>query len=517
MNREKRVFTISSKYIILSLTIIFILFLGILMRTIIIDDAYISLRYADNLLSGEGLVFNIGEKIEGITNIGWILFLIPFIPLFGSVLTVKIVGLILVFVTVFLLYRTSSIFEENYPVMIPAIVILMTSTQLEFILFSLAGMETALMSCLLCIIIWMIQKNKSMIWIACICSYLFLVHPEAILIYPLARFFLIFSEKIWKRIIKADLVYFTLIISYSIARFIYYGSFLPNTFHAKESSLKTILINLYKTGIGSNTNIPTIFISLGILIILILGITSIIRINKQTAAFLGATILVGYGFSLYAPLDWTGLARYFAPYLPLVILVLWHGVSYLVKSLERTFLWIKKFKRVFILGLALAMILPSIARIAYHLHPENLEQYPGFIISSRNLVKPVKWIKKNTPQDSIIACRRIGTLSFYSKRYIFDHLFGLTDREIARAKGSTTALINDPVIGNIWRRKSPDYFLEDQIRVKLVLSLTGETKISFHIQGIEYKLSKSFIIGKHPNGDNVEWWLCKKIADRSNL
>ena len=41
----------------------------------VVDDAFISFRYADNLLSGNGLVWNRGEYVEGITNIGWTLLL----------------------------------------------------------------------------------------------------------------------------------------------------------------------------------------------------------------------------------------------------------------------------------------------------------------------------------------------------------------------------------------------------------------------------------------------------------
>jgi arabinofuranosyltransferase len=39
------------------------------------DDAYISYRYVANYLNGDGLVYNIGERIEGITNFGWTVFL----------------------------------------------------------------------------------------------------------------------------------------------------------------------------------------------------------------------------------------------------------------------------------------------------------------------------------------------------------------------------------------------------------------------------------------------------------
>ena len=37
------------------------------------DDAFISFRYARNLLNGHGLVFNVGERVEGYSNFLWIL------------------------------------------------------------------------------------------------------------------------------------------------------------------------------------------------------------------------------------------------------------------------------------------------------------------------------------------------------------------------------------------------------------------------------------------------------------
>jgi len=35
----------------------------------LIDDAYISVRYAHNLTAGLGLVFNAGEHVEGYSNL----------------------------------------------------------------------------------------------------------------------------------------------------------------------------------------------------------------------------------------------------------------------------------------------------------------------------------------------------------------------------------------------------------------------------------------------------------------
>jgi len=39
----------------------------------VVDDAFISFRYAQNLLDGHGLVFNPGEQVEGYSNLLWIL------------------------------------------------------------------------------------------------------------------------------------------------------------------------------------------------------------------------------------------------------------------------------------------------------------------------------------------------------------------------------------------------------------------------------------------------------------
>ena len=47
------------------------------------DDAYISFRYAENFLNGDGLVFNIGERVEGYTNFLWVMILALAKGLFG--------------------------------------------------------------------------------------------------------------------------------------------------------------------------------------------------------------------------------------------------------------------------------------------------------------------------------------------------------------------------------------------------------------------------------------------------
>lgn len=41
------------------------------------DDAYISYHYAENLAAGKGLVFNPGERVEGYSNLLYVLLMAP--------------------------------------------------------------------------------------------------------------------------------------------------------------------------------------------------------------------------------------------------------------------------------------------------------------------------------------------------------------------------------------------------------------------------------------------------------
>jgi len=42
-------------------------------NAVVFDDAFISYRYAANLVAGHGLVFNPGERVEGYTNFAWVI------------------------------------------------------------------------------------------------------------------------------------------------------------------------------------------------------------------------------------------------------------------------------------------------------------------------------------------------------------------------------------------------------------------------------------------------------------
>jgi hypothetical protein len=59
------------------------------------DDSFISIRYAENLLNGHGLVYNAGERVEGYTNLLWTLLLAALMHLgVAPVTAAKVAGIV---------------------------------------------------------------------------------------------------------------------------------------------------------------------------------------------------------------------------------------------------------------------------------------------------------------------------------------------------------------------------------------------------------------------------------------
>lgn len=106
------------------------------------DDAFISLRYASNFVRGHGLVWNLGERVEGYTNFLWTLLMAlglvasPFSPE-HTVLLMCVASYLLAAGLVYALGRALS--EQPWVPPIAAILYLLHGSAVEF---ATTGMET---------------------------------------------------------------------------------------------------------------------------------------------------------------------------------------------------------------------------------------------------------------------------------------------------------------------------------------------------------------------------------------
>jgi hypothetical protein len=65
-----------------------------ILRGNVSDDAVTSMQYAKNLVLGNGLVFNVGERVDGYTNFLWVLFMAPLYA-FSRLLSLDFVALLI--------------------------------------------------------------------------------------------------------------------------------------------------------------------------------------------------------------------------------------------------------------------------------------------------------------------------------------------------------------------------------------------------------------------------------------
>jgi len=107
------------------------------------DDAYISYRYVENFLNGDGLVYNIGERIEGFTNFAWVIYLIMLAKLgINYILVSQITGFIFGGGVIVLTYLIAGmIFERRnrWFVLLPTYLV---GANISLAYWAQAGLET---------------------------------------------------------------------------------------------------------------------------------------------------------------------------------------------------------------------------------------------------------------------------------------------------------------------------------------------------------------------------------------
>jgi len=198
------------------------------------DDAYISYRYVANYLNGDGLVYNIGERVEGITNFGWVVLLI----LLGSLgldylFWSQIFGFLASASVIILSFRIArKLFAESiWPA---AAVAMLTGINPSLAYWSPAGLETALFSLLAMLsVYYYLERNWLLIWTLTLAVW---VRPDGAMIAGL----LIFVEALTNmRLPRFTLIStsiaFVLSLPFVAFKLSYYGSIAPNPFFAKTS------------------------------------------------------------------------------------------------------------------------------------------------------------------------------------------------------------------------------------------------------------------------------------------
>jgi len=392
----------------------------------VIDDAYISFRYVSNLVEGNGLVYNPGEKVEGYSNFLWIILLsVPGCFFRGDdlVTAARILSLVFNTGTIFLTFRLASSLSggSRFVYAAPAFLAL----NYTFAAWGAGGLETPLYTFLVTLSLVLLSgslygdgRDSPARTVAAggVLALVALTRPDGLIFIALGTAAITVLRPGSGKIKQAALLlsaFAVIFVPYFAWRWAYYGWLLPNTFYAKTGGgllqyYRGVIYSLQNIVIPSN--IPFLF---PILLLFRGGWKS--RFNLLAAAFALAApafIIWAGGDGLFGP------PRFLMHSLPAFYALAAAGLAHFY-GFQTTFA-----RRSAVFLLAAGLLVTAFE----HIREKEMEAR-DYSYSERWRLAG-EWLRDNAEPGSLVAVSSAGAVAYYSKLHVID-MIGLTDITIA--------------------------------------------------------------------------------------
>ncbi|CAM4484985.1 MAG: hypothetical protein LEGION0403_FIIPPAGN_01607 [Legionella sp.] len=218
-----------------------------------IDDMYISLRYAKNWASGNGLLWNVhASPVEGYSNFSFVV-LAAFALLLkvDPVIVLKAAGVLGLFFTCYFLYLITRFWFDQRSALLPCLALLFYRGQ---IIWTVSGLETAVYQAVICGSVYFCfrglgyqhypktrgeSQNHAFILAGVFLTLAGLTRPEAPALMALFFILLCWDRPqegrwlYWRGIVLFSLTITLLFIPYFSWRFFYFGYLFPNSVYCK--------------------------------------------------------------------------------------------------------------------------------------------------------------------------------------------------------------------------------------------------------------------------------------------
>jgi hypothetical protein len=384
------------------------------------DDAMISLRYARNLAFGEGLVWNPGERVEGITNPLWTLLMAPWqalLPPEWAALPVQLLSAGCLLLNTVQVYRLGMLLSpETRSVARGAA--LLTATYYSLNNWALLGMEVGLLALLLTTAVRLALERPQRLWLLYtllvlgVWTRLDFLLPALLLAAVAAR-----------KPLGIVLLLVLGVLTPTLFRFLYYSDILPNTYYLKLTGYPLGLrltrgLFVLGTFLWSVKLVPVLWP-------LVYGLRT-----GGAARLLCALFLAQCGYSAWVGGDaWEGWGanRYLSTAVSLLFVVLAQAIAAVAKN-----------RRGWLIGLTALMVVLGNTRNGVRSLGRALLLVPpvyahGGLGDNDNLVLTLRGliVKDITQSDALVAVTTAGHGSFFMERRCLDAL-GKCDKVIAR-------------------------------------------------------------------------------------
>lgn len=396
------------------------------------DDAFISFRYAQHLVEGKGLVWNVGEKVEGYTNFLWVL-IIAFILNLGidPVSFCFFIGPLLLAASLFFTYKTAFLmFQSKHKALLT---IILLGTNYSFSAYATGGLETQLQALLFISSFYLFTRSflkniwpdSTLLTFSLLATAALLTRLDSslflIILFPAIIVF-IFKQPISfsKKLIKSAILITPMSLitgTWLIWKLSYYGDIFPNTFYLKAQGTTLIFRGIYYVSV--------FFLFYYLFIFPILWIKNFKQLRTRLTfplLFLFAFIFIWIIYIIKVGGDFMEF-RFFIPILPhLFILFLW---TFFIVIRQ------KKQQR----SLIATLIICSFCYALFFSGTKGTESIKGLkrYITKKHWPEIGKILGKSLKYspDITIAVSAAGAIPYYSRLKTIDVL-GLNDAWVAR-------------------------------------------------------------------------------------
>jgi|JI10StandDraft_1071094.scaffolds.fasta_scaffold43719_2 arabinofuranosyltransferase len=465
------------------------------------DDGYISLRYVQNLLAGNGLVYNAGERVEGYTNFLWIMLIAgvkTLVPSLDLHRLSEVLGVGFSVLTIFLVLHFSFQLKER-PLPFRLVGALFLAFHAGFIGWSTGGLETTMYACLVFVGAYAhvraLRDGKSPFIAPAIFALCAMTRPDGVI--PLAVTAAHFAFTEWRKggglPLKRTALFLApfaaLFVPYFLWRYRYYGYPFPNTAYAKVGADFDQLVRGWKY-LVSYGNLHGGYAFVVVIPVLL---------RKPREPWRDYFALLTFAYVLYIIAvggDGLTLFRFFVFISPVAYVLLQEGFADLYERFK-ALSFLKDRGRVAPLAagalsaLAIATCLSSTVQIitllvftpkkARWTEPQSQVTFPGLggndhsFISFDNyfvvrLAKAGRWLDENAAPDAWAASTPAGSIAYHTRLRVIDML-GLNDVHIAHSKGAYENVKgkaragHEKGDGKYVLERAPDYILMGNVAV----------------------------------------------------
>jgi arabinofuranosyltransferase len=395
---------------------------------LLLDDAFISFRYAANLVAGHGLVFNPGERVEGYTNFLWTV-LLAACRWLGLDIPAMSVGLAFVFSlgTLVLLLALARRLLAGAPGWIVAAPALLFGASAATTRYVLSGMETPLFVFLITLGLYLaVDRRRRPFATGAAFAFAAMTRPEGVLYFGLVFVAALLARPEpenagARRLATAATLAGGFVVFYApyfLWRLSYYGYLLPNTFYVKVAGSDSHLATRGLTHLRAIVRIA----SLEAPLLFALGALPAVWRDRRWR-LLGAVVLATLIYFVAIGGDFLFFfgPRFLMPALPALLLLDAEALRALAVSPAQ------RYYRSLLGASVLAALLVNAAWFSW---PARFDRLRDVSLLNRSWTEVGRWLRQNSPPGALVAVGAAGRIPYYSRLRTLD-ILGLTDLHIA--------------------------------------------------------------------------------------